>query len=101
MPPGRLRAHTALKNEIRALNNDLSAEVYYKGGVAGKSGSGSVRLDVVKGDKMRPQAVYDLKTGTADHLTTKRIQQIRANLPPASRNIPIIEIRLDGTVIHN
>jgi hypothetical protein len=64
------------------------------------SGKGSIRLDVVKGPKDQPQAVYDLKTGTADHLTLERIQQIRANLPPASRNIPIIEIRLDGTVIH-
>ena len=52
----------------------------------------SVRLDVVEGNIFEPNAVYDLKTGSAT-LTPDRIAQIQANLPTGYQDIPIVEIR--------
>lgn len=53
---------------------------------------GSIRLDVVEGDILEPQAVYDLKTGSAT-LTPARIAQIQENLPVGYQDIPVTEIR--------
>ena len=59
-----------------------------------KSGTkGSIRIDaLIKGSNGKPLGIFDLKTGAAG-LTTKRINQIRAQLPDALKNIPIKEIR--------
>lgn len=67
--------HTALKEDIRAMGNDLHAEVSYKGGDPNVSGKDSVRLDVVKGDPSKPEVVYDLKTGSAEPLSAARFSK--------------------------
>jgi hypothetical protein len=94
-----IKAHTAFSKLVKAMG--LNSEVSYIGGDQAKyyGQKGSVRFDAVKGDIMQPQAVYDLKTG-ATKLTPASIQQMRNNLPEGYRNIPIIEIRLNGTTIH-
>ena len=85
------KAHTEFAKDVKAMG--LNSEVsYYKGEIKPYGYPGSVRLDVVKGDVKAPQAIWDLKTGSAK-LTPERIQQIRDNLPPACRDIPVIEIR--------
>jgi hypothetical protein len=87
--------HTAFEAQIDALGqSDLYTEVSYKAGEIVPNGtSGSVRLDVVKGPSpAKPDAIYDLKTGSAS-LTPSRVAQIRSNLPPGSQNIPVIEVR--------
>ncbi|MGO9559436.1 MAG: hypothetical protein ACLPQS_17380 [Acidimicrobiales bacterium] len=86
--------HSEFASEINALgDSNLSTEVsYLDGEVVPYGTAGSVRLDVVEGNISEPEAVYDLKTGSAS-LTASRIAQIQANLPPGYQNIPVIEIR--------
>ena len=86
--------HSAFAAEIDALGDtNLSTEVSYLGGKVVPYGApGSVRLDVVEGNLLKPTAIYDLKTGNAT-LSPARIEQIRANLPAGSQGIPVKEIR--------
>jgi len=86
--------HSGFAAEINALGgSNLSTEIsYLDGEVVPYGTTGSVRLDVVEGDILEPQAVFDLKTGTAT-LTPARIMQIRANLPLGYQDVPIAEIR--------
>ncbi|HEU5001150.1 MAG TPA: RHS repeat-associated core domain-containing protein [Actinomycetota bacterium] len=86
--------HTAFRNEIEALgDSNLTSEVsYLRGKVVPWGTPGSVRLDVVEGDVLRPTEIYDLKTGSAK-LTAARVAQVRANLPSLSQSVPITEIR--------
>jgi hypothetical protein len=86
--------HSEFASEINALgDSNLSTEVsYLNGEVVPYGTAGSVRLYVVEGNVLEPQAAYDLKTGSAT-LTPARIAQIRANLPPGYQNIPVVEIR--------
>jgi RHS repeat-associated protein len=85
------KVHSEFANDVVAMG--LNSEVsYYMGEVKPYGYPGSVRLDVVKGDVERPQAIWDLKTGSAK-LTDARIQQIRKHLPPGYQDIPIAEIK--------
>lgn len=52
----------------------------------------AVRVDAIDGPATAPTHVYDLKTG-AKGLTPAREAQIRRQLPAASRNVPITEVR--------
>jgi hypothetical protein len=88
------KVHTAFQKEVDALGKaDLSTEVSYKGGkVVDRGTKGSVRPDVVQGAKEKPKAIHDLKTGNAK-LTDQRKAEIRKQLPPGSKKIPIEEVR--------
>jgi hypothetical protein len=90
------RVHTQLKQEIDAVGGALRGEISYKNGFEVKYGTeGSVRLDVVKGAEGKPEAIWDLKTGTAK-LTKERIDQIRSHLPDQFKDAPIAEVRIPG-----
>lgn len=86
--------HSEFAAEINALgDSNLSTEVSYLNGEVVPYGTArSVRLDVVEGDILEPQAAYDLKTGSAI-LTPARIAQIQANLPEGYQDIPVYEVR--------
>ncbi|UII80114.1 RHS repeat-associated core domain-containing protein [Flagellimonas sp. CMM7] len=63
----------------------------------GKASKGGVRVDAILYDtKGKPFAIFDLKTGKAG-LTTKRIKEIRSQLPAELKEIPILEIRPTAT----
>ena len=101
MGPGKgpvygTKAHTTFEAEVKALGRkDLHTEVSYLNGKEVPHGTkGSVRFDVVEGPRAAPTAAYDFKTGGAT-LTPQRVQELRAQLPPQSQNIPITEIRGD------
>ncbi len=68
----------------------LSTEVPYLNGQAGRTGRGSIRLDVVEGPLDNPTAIYDYKFGSAT-LTIQRIQQIR-QVGQFGSSVPIIGI---------
>jgi RHS repeat-associated protein len=54
---------------------------------------GSIRVDAIMYDASgNPVAIFDLKTGKAG-LTEFRIDEIRAQLPPSMKDIPIKELR--------
>ena len=96
--PGRgpvygTKVHSAFEREVNALGkNDVHTEVSYLNGQIVPYGTkGSVRLDVVNGPVNSPNAVYDLKTGSAT-LTPARIQQIQSHLPGGNA-VPVMEIR--------
>jgi RHS repeat-associated protein len=74
------------------VGGGLYPEVSYKGGALVDYGThGSVRLDIVEGNRLNPTAIYDFKFGSAG-LSTNRINQIHrtGNFPTTT---PIIEIR--------
>ena len=96
--PGKGPVHgTAVHSEFAAEVNslgksNLSTEVSYKNGVEVPRGTpGSIRVDVVEGQKNAPTAAYDLKTGDAK-LTPARTQQIQSHIPGGSR-VPVKEIK--------
>ena len=90
------RLHTALRNEIEALNNKaIEAELsYIRGRVVGYGSKGSIRVDVQINRLLGggPKKILDLKTGTAK-LTPKRISQILSHMRKGFQNIPVKEIR--------
>lgn len=55
-----------------------------------------MEVDVVVGNKSAPEAIYDLKTGSAK-LTPSRIAQLRQHVPNGD-NIPVIELKPGGQV---
>ena len=86
------KIHTEFAKQVKNKIG-LPTEVSYKGGRVVRRGTkGSKRVDVVLGDREKPTAIFDLKTGKAK-LTEKRIEQIRKHLPKGFEDIPIIEIR--------
>lgn len=95
---GTLR-HTYAKNLIDRyqrifgdVGDGLSTEVAYLDGYVEKYGTnGSVRLDVVEGDKLNPIAVYDFKFGSAK-LSVSRTNRIR-KIAGLTISIPIIQIK--------
>ena len=88
------RVHTAFEAEVNSLDDaNLATEVsYVNGKVFARGTPKSIRVDVVEGPVENPNAIYDLKTGTAK-LTPARIRQIRANLPEGAKDIPIETVR--------
>ena len=88
------KVHTLFKLQVERIGRgDLIPERSYRLGVVVPNGTkGSVRLDVIEGSLTAPQAIYDLKTGSAA-LKAKRIAQIREHLPQGFHDIPILEIR--------
>ena len=96
MPGFGTKVHTQLKQEVDGLGSGLRGEVSYLNHEEVAYGTpGSVRLDVVKGGKNQPEAIWDLKTGGAK-LTKERIDKIRSHLPPQYKDIPIAEVRIPG-----
>jgi hypothetical protein len=86
------RVHSAFEAEVKALGGDFSTEVsYLNGQVVPRGTPGSVRLDVVQGQLTSPQAIFDLKTGSAQ-LTPQRILQIQQHVPGGA-NVPVTAIR--------
>jgi hypothetical protein len=87
------RVHSAFEKEVNAMGHaDLQTEVsYLRGQVRVRGTKGSVRLDVVNGKPGSPNAVYDLKTGSAT-LDASRIEQIQSHLPGGTK-IPVYEVR--------
>jgi hypothetical protein len=81
-------------NQVLALGRADTHSVlsYLRGQVVPNGTPGSVRLDAVVGDPGSPEAIFDLKTGSA-HLSEQRIAQVRSLLPTEMRDIPIVELR--------
>jgi hypothetical protein len=85
------KAHTAFRQEVQRLG--LASEVtYLRGRTFAQYKKDSIRADAVLGPDDAPQAIFDLKTGSA-RLTEGRIARIRDHLPDGFDDIPIIEIR--------
>jgi len=101
MGPGKgpvygTKFHVEFEKEVNALGYE-NTEVAYKNGVEVTPGTpGSVEVDVAIGNRASPQAIYDLKTGSAK-LTPARVAQLRQHVPNG-QNIPIIEIKPSGRV---
>jgi hypothetical protein len=86
------RLHAALRAQADASPN-LRSEVSYLNRREVPYGTkGSVRLDIIGYKDGKPAVIYDLKSGSAK-LTARRIQQIRDELPPALRDLPVEELR--------
>jgi len=86
------RLHSALRVQADASPN-LRSEVSYLNRREVEYGTkGSVRLDIIGYKDGKPAVIYDLKSGSAK-LTAARIARIRAELPPAMRDLPIEELR--------
>jgi hypothetical protein len=67
---------------------------FLKGVPQNRNTPGSIRVDlIIKSPEGKPIGIFDLKTGKAG-LTPARINQIRSNLPPDLKYLPIQEIRL-------
>lgn len=97
--PGRgpvygTRVHAEFAREVQRLGNrNLRTEVSYLNGRVVPHGTrGSVRLDVVQGPLDNPEAVFDLKTGSAA-LDARRVAQIRSHLPGGGKKVNVVEIR--------
>ena len=91
------RVHTWFAGLVQSVfGSEFSTEVSYLNGREVPYGTkGAVRVDVVQGPRDAPQAIYDLKTGSAE-LTLERIQQIQQHVPGGS-SVPVIEIKPEGT----
>jgi hypothetical protein len=85
----KVHAEFASANPVKGI---LSDETYKNGLPEKYCTAGSTSVDAVKGTVDKPQAIGDLKTGTAK-LTPQRINEIRSHLPNGYKDIPIFGVR--------
>jgi RHS repeat-associated protein len=87
------KVHTLFKAAVKDLGKsgfDVDAEVSYLNTKRVPYGTeGSVRADVILGNRAEPTMVYDLKTGTAK-MTARQLKNYMTHLPPSVQEIKVI-----------